>query len=115
MDADRYLPPFTYKAALVGAGLSPNSMPVGSNVNGILRYDLVGPEIMFPRVGVTDSMQAEFYRGEAVVAGSVGSPFGLPGRGWQGDSQHFYESSLDLKAITGIADLGDNISPIGLI
>lgn len=112
---DRFLPPFSYKAALVKAGLGMNPLPYGHSLNTIFQYDFVGPEIHTPLEGVSDRMQAEFYRGEVIVAGVVESPFDLPGRGWQGDDKYFYESSLDLKAITGIPDLSNNINPIGTI
>ena len=111
----RHTPPFPYKAALAGLGFGNESKAHGFNLKKINHFDLVGPEIHSPILGVVDSIQAEFYRGEAIVAGKVGSPFDLPGRGWVGEDQYFYESSLDLKAITGIPDLKDNILPIGAI
>lgn len=34
---------------------------------------------------------------------------------WLGDDQYYFHSSLDLKAITGLPDLKDNILPIGVL
>jgi hypothetical protein len=50
------------------------------------------------------------YKGEYIMAGKVASPI-YSSEEWE---RHFWRSSLDLKEITGIADLDDNILPIGV-
>lgn len=119
-DANRYSPPFAYKARLVAA--ITGALNVGgryyTEAFGKKSYyfsDLVGPEILFPSsVGFA---QAEFYEDEAIVAGEFPAPF-VEGRkvwGENDDDGFFYESSLDLKEITGIENLKNNILPIGVI
>ena len=55
------------------------------------------------------------YRDEHLMAGQFGQVFGLKKHGQQGDDQYFWRSSLDLKEITGVEDLSDNILPIGVV
>ena len=119
-DANRYSPPFAYKARLVAAVTG--ALNVGgryyTEAFGKKDYyfsDLVGPEILFS--SPMGFAQAEFYEGEAIVAGEFPAPF-VGGRkvwGENDDDGFFHESSLDLKEITGIENLKNNILPIGVI
>ena len=114
---ERYAPPYPYKASLFAySEITVGGKPHGYQINKITNHDLVGPQI----IGAFHNddgeyVNAAFYKGEAIVAGKVGSPFGLPDKGWTGGDKYFYESSLDLKAITGIPDLKDDILPIGVV
>lgn len=117
-DANRYSPPFAYKARLVAA-LTGN-LNVGGRYYtegfGKKEYyfsDLVGPEILF--TSPLGYVQAEFYDDEAIVAGEFATPFTSARPLWTGDDKFFYKSSLDLKAITGVEDLKNDILPIGVI
>ena len=80
-----------------------------------LHFSQVGPEIVGGNFRSWAEAVSAHYRGEAIVAGKVTSPFDLPGRGWEGEGAYFHESSLDLKAITGLPDLKDNILPMGVL
>jgi len=55
------------------------------------------------------------YRDEYLLGGQFGQVFGLKKHGQQDDDQYFWRSSLDLKEVTGVDDLSDNILPMGVI
>lgn len=110
---ERLSPARPYKAALVKGGIGFDYMRRGYGEPGHF-YDLVGPEIFAPLRASDDVCQVEFYGGEVIAAGRIGSPLRLDGRGWTGDEAYFLEASLDLKAITGLPDLKDNIFPMGV-
>ena len=129
-----FVPPVTYssirlpsaghQAMLFGVGcLGGAADGIGSSGGGMdrgydspcLHFSQVGPEIVGGNFRSWAEAVSAHYRGEAIVAGKVTSPFDLPGRGWEGEDAYFHESSLDLKAITGLPDLKQNILPIGVL
>jgi len=55
------------------------------------------------------------YRDEWIFAGRIDFPVGRNNLLWEAEEGSYMYSSLDLKAITGMPDLSDNILPIGVI
>jgi len=55
------------------------------------------------------------YRDEWICYMGFSNPIGFSDGAWTGEDKYYMGSSLDLKAITGIADLSDNILPFGVI
>lgn len=53
--------------------------------------------------------------GHYVMAGEIGQINGIRKYEFTGDDRYFWRSSLDLKSITGIGDMSDNILPMGVI
>ena len=114
LDEDRFVPMRPYKAALVSNGLGDRTKPRGMQTDRVIRYELVGPEIASPIVDRSYAVVA-LYKDEHIVAGDVGATLGPEQNCWVGDDRFFHTSSLDLKAITGIPDLKQNILPIGTL
>lgn len=77
---------------------------------------VIGPQIMgyFPSINVNES-QAALYKAEHIFAGRINTTLGGNEFGFQGDDQYYLHSSLDLRAITGVPDLSNNVLPIGVI
>jgi len=136
----RFNAPMTYYSAAVDhkpqlvttASFSAAMQRRGSD--GFTRVDSVGPSFIVGSPGSTSPavqyqpilsyVNAAFYGGESLYAGKVDNSICLAhnfnntsdaGNGWTGDAGYFWKSSLDLKAITGMADLTDNILPIGTL
>lgn len=110
----RLIPMRPYKAALVSAGLGDRVKPRGTQLDRAFIYELVGPEIASPIMDGSYAVVA-LYKGERIIAGDVGATLGQEQNCWVGDDRFFHTSSLDLKAITGIPDLKQNILPIGIL
>lgn len=100
-----------------------NMNPLGQNVDEIV------PEDMVER---PDNFFYATYAGEHIYAGALANSLGgigevtlrgvTPRNGevvqmsaWVGEDADYLYSSLDLKSITGLPDLKDNIRPIGVI
>lgn len=114
LDDSRLIPMRPYKAALVSAGLGDRVKPRGIQLDRAFIYELVGPEIASPVMDGSYAVVA-LYKGERIIAGDVGATLGQEQNCWVGDDRFFHTSSLDLKAITGIPDLKQNILPIGIL
>lgn len=114
LDDSRLIPMRPYKAALVSAGLGDRVKPRGIQLDRAFIYELVGPEIACPIIDGSYAVVAR-YKSERIVAGDVGATLGPEQNCWVGDDRFFHTSSLDLKAITGIPDLKQNILPIGVL
>ena len=96
-------------------------------------YDLEGGDATYRLHRRAEEFEFSAYGGEWLLAGRVENTLGGTGApmrvytnptrtektplgAWIGEGdQHFYASSLDLKAITGIPDLKDNIMPTGVL
>lgn len=113
------LPPWgPYKASLVSHGLgTANQGRFRGNKDwyATIYHDLVGPEIAMPVFDPHHYVEVALYKDEHIVAGEVGNTLGAEEHSWQDDDRYFYSSSLDLKAITGLSDLKQNIMPIGVL
>ena len=109
--------------------LGPVILADGVPVVGSLYQDGSGDRRVFQRV---EQFRYTKYKGEWVYAGRIENTLGgtgeftseWPGPGnkthfvrsaWLGDDQYYCHSSLDLKAITGLSDLKDDILPIGVL
>jgi len=92
------------------------------------RYTAIGPliadsgDVFYNLPGKHDEVPATRrifyyarYNNEWVFAGRASLPVGREQDTWTGDDKYYWASSLDLKSITGITDLSDNILPIGCI
>lgn len=68
-------------------------------------------------IGITGDLDDYFaeHDGEYILGGKIGHITGLRKYGFTGDDRYFWRSSLDLKSITGIGDMSDNILPMGVI
>lgn len=93
-----------------------------------LFQDSPSTEKVFDRV---EEFRYAKYKGEWIYAGRIENTFGGTGEyvvnqgapsshtiqrsAWMGDSQYYFHSSLDIKAITGLPDLKNNILPIGVL
>ena len=115
----RFPPRGPYKAALVSHGL-------GNALTGRIRgshpwwktphHELIGPEMSMALADQGQPyIEVALYKDEHIVAGDVGATLGQEKDAWQNDDRHFYDASIDLKAITGLPDLKDNIMPIGVL
>lgn len=114
LDDSRLIPMRPYKAALVSAGLGDRVKPRGTQLDRAFIYELVGPEIASPVMDGSYVVVA-LYKGERIIAGDVGATLGPEQKSWVGEDRFFHTSSLNLKAITGMPDLKQNILPIGIL
>ena len=114
LDDSRLIPMRPYKAALVSAGLGDRVKPRGTQLDRAFIYELVGPEIASPVMDGSYVVVA-LYKGERIIAGDVGATLGPKQKSWVGEDRFFHTSSLNLKAITGMPDLKQNILPIGIL
>lgn len=123
-------PSVPYQGTLVSWGreTAPSAMPRGTTMENdaasIMEYVLLGPVIVGD--GVYDPeegyQRVEFlrrasYQGQHILCGRIESTLGPvgPGAAWQGDDQIYRASSLDLEALTGLSDLSQDITPIGVL
>ena len=136
-----FAPSVPYHAVVVSYSneTAPRPMPSGPDpaIYGDMEYVLSGPVILAKgRYDLTEQYERleEFqycrYKDAWIYAGRIETTLGpvgtvdefvggvltpIPVGAWVGDDQYYCHSSLDLKAITGLPDLKDNILPIGVL
>lgn len=136
-----FAPSVPYHAVVVSYSneTAPRPMPSGPDpaIYGNMEYVLSGPVILAKgRYDMTEQYERveEFqycrYKDAWIYAGRIETTLGpvgtvdefvggvlthIPAGAWVGDDQYYCHSSLDLKAITGLPDLKDNILPIGVL
>lgn len=116
--------PFDTSYVLLGPTLLRDGVPTFDGL------DEDGFDAPFPRV---ERFQYVLYGGDWIYAGRIENTLGGTGEftsirpptaggtvrvvrsAWVGDDQYYCHSSLDLKALTGLPDLKDNILPIGVL
>lgn len=108
------LPAAPFKAMLFDDSPIPGLMGRG-NESPITLPQIVGPRFYRGRYLNQPLAHLVRYGGHSIAAGKVNNPFGFIGGGWVGDDGYFWQSTLNLKAITGLPDLKDNIMPIGVL
>ena len=76
----------------------------------------VGPTFVTPMISDRlHRVEAATYKDEFIVAGLIERTIGKKENHADGERTYFHKSSLDLKEISGYADLKQNILPIGVI